>query len=88
MRHTRYVITYDAGDGTRRLAFPAQGRYTFPRREDAEYLLRGMRQNNSEERLASLYGSKGGASLGVTEVECWPEHNDPMRTIFTRSEQS
>lgn len=84
----RYVITFDAGDGTRRLAFPAQGRYTFPRREDAEYLLRGMRQNNSEERLVSLYGPKGGASLDVTEVPCWPNHNDPMRSIFTEGEAS
>jgi hypothetical protein len=84
--NARYVITFDAGDGTRRLAFPAQGRYTFSRREDAEYLLHGMRQNNSEERLVSLYGPKGGASLGVSEVECWPDHNDPVRSIFTRSE--
>lgn len=86
MKNMRYVITCDAEDGTRRLAFAAQGRHTFSRREDAERFLRGMRENNSEERLVSLYGSKGGASLGVTEVECWPEHNDPMRTIFTRSE--
>lgn len=82
----RYAITYDAGGGMRRLAFPAQGRYTFSRREEAEYLLRGMRKNNSEERLVSLYGPTGGASLGVSEVECWPESNDPMRTVFTRSE--
>ena len=86
MRNTRYAITFDAGDGMRRLAFPSQGRYTFSRREDAEYLLRGMRENNSVERLASLYGPRGGASLGVTEVECRPESNDPIRSIFTRSE--
>lgn len=85
MRNMRYAITYDAG-GTRRLAFAAQGKHTFSRREDAERFLRAMRENNSEERLVSLYGPMGGASLDVTEVECYPHHNDPMRSVFTRDE--
>lgn len=74
----RYVITHIGRYGLRTLALPAQGRYTFAKREEAEQGVRDMMANNSRDTLESLYG----LPLEVRECKCWPDHFDPVGVYF------
>lgn len=75
---TRYVVTHMGRNGMRTLASPAQGRFTYATREEAESMLKAMLSNNSEDTLRSVYGFP----LEVRACECWPEHFDPKGIYF------
>lgn len=74
----RYVVTHIGRHGMRTLAEPAQGRFTYETAERAQQLLDAIMQNNSQDRLKSLYG----LPLEVRPCKCWPVHFDPMGVYF------
>jgi len=80
---TRYVVTHIAqgGDlkGLRVLTWACQGRNTYGTLKQAQHGLAMIRKNNSPSVLA-MYGTPD--TLEVRAVECWPEHHDPMRSVF------
>lgn len=82
MENRRWIITYDTGKGYHAMAEAAQGRHTHATEAAALEQLSAMRANNRPEKLASIFGERGAASLRVQSVDCWPGHNDPKRAIF------
>jgi hypothetical protein len=74
----RFVVTHASQKlGLRILTFPAQGRWTFETREEAEKVLATFAPSLREKVLGDLADT-----LEVTEVDCYPGHHDPSRTVF------
>ncbi len=74
---TRWVITYFSKKGYRTLLDPAQGRYTYETKEEAEERMRVLEPGLREKILGA-----DADSLAVLPVECWPGHHDPKKTVF------
>ena len=77
---TRYVPTYINKDGLRTLMRPAQGRDTFPTREEAQLWLDAVAQNNSADHLRSIWGED--PRFEVRACACWAAHFDPVGIYF------
>lgn len=73
----RWVITH-AKRSYRTLLEPAQGRYTYATKEEAEKNMR-LLEPGIREKLTDVDAN----SLAVLPVECWPGHHDPKRTVFS-----
>jgi len=75
----RFVITHLSPKypELRVLTFPAQGRYTYETRTEAKSDL-DLFQPSIRDNFGDVYAD----SLEVIEVECWPGHHDPCRTVF------
>lgn len=71
-----YNVTYRQKDGLRVLLGPAQGRRMKLTRAEAEDWLKALLENNSEERLASVYGEQAIGTFRVDPFDCW-DHGDP-----------
>lgn len=74
---TRYVVTQER-NGTRTLAEPAQGRYTYPTAEDAEDRMKILQIGG----IARAIGTATASTLEVRPCECWPGHFDPKGIYF------
>lgn len=73
----RFVITnMNAKGDLRVLTWPAQGRYTYATREEAEEVLLIF-----HEGLRKVIGDRV-STLEVTEVDCHDGHFDPTRTVW------
>lgn len=69
---TLYNISYVDKDGFRRLATPNQSRHFYMLRTAAEIFLAQMLENNSRERLVSIYGDEEAVeSLRVDPFTCY-----------------
>jgi hypothetical protein len=77
----RYAVTCLNKDGVRMLCGPAQGRFMLETPEQAFQALADTLANNSEERLASVYGKQAIGTFRVTRFACW-SHGDP-RGIYS-----
>lgn len=77
---TRFVVTYVNKDGMRTLAHHQQGRWTHATPADAHADLNAMLDNNSPERVASIWGKN--PRFEVRPCECWPVHFDPKGIWF------
>ena len=79
----RYVITnmiIMAGGATARtLTFPAQGRYTYATKEEAEERLKLFELDSRTKRILS---PKQASTLEVRPCRCWPGHFDPRGIYF------
>lgn len=86
---TRYVVTHFGRDGLRVLSFPAQGRYTFATRAEAEAAMAALLdvEHNGND-LASVYGPQAVGSFEVRTCECWPGHFDPKGIYFDNTEDA
>jgi len=74
----RYVVTHESEKlGLRVLTFAAQGRWTYDTREEAEAALALFRPSLREKVLGPAADT-----LEVREVDCYPGHHDPSRTVF------
>ena len=82
-RVIRYVLTYcpDKPNKTRTLVFPAQGRYTYESRADAE-ASRWLHMTNDQHGLARVLSPTELATVAVRPCECWAEHFDPVGVWF------
>jgi hypothetical protein len=78
----RWVVTHVDRHGTRSLSYGAQGRWTWPSQEEAAEALEHLLAHNGEKRLAGIYGPQAVGTFQVQQVECWPGHHDPKRTVF------
>lgn len=83
----RYVITNMANPagalaGLRVLTLPAQGRYTYETREEAEERMRIL-----EPQLRSKVLGELADTLRVVGVCCWPGHFDPKKTVWPGDEE-
>jgi len=78
MKNIRYVIVNRGARNPelRVLSFPAQGRYTYPTRNQAAVAMESHREG-----LRRVIGDRI-SSLEVLAVECWSRHNDPKKTVF------
>lgn len=74
----RYVATAIRSRGMRELIDPAQGRFTFASREDAQARIDAILSANPPDRVAQLIGT----ALEVRECECYPVHFDPVGRYF------
>lgn len=81
---TRFVVTYQKPGEPRTLLGPAQGRFTYATREEAERFREALRQNNDPARLIQLYGGEN--TLQVRECICWAGHFDPVGIYFPDKE--
>jgi len=70
-----FNITYKTKDGLRTMITANQGRYMKRTREEAEQALRDTLANNSEERLASIFGAQAIGTFRVDEFDCY-DHGD------------
>lgn len=77
---TRYVITYRDHEGTRRMVGAAQGRNTYAEKVEATEYLGHLLKNNSPDTLTMVFGTE--PLFSVRECPCYPNHFDPMQTIF------
>jgi hypothetical protein len=78
---TRYVPTYlDRATGLRTLMRSAQGRYTYETPEAAQAWIDAVTQENSAERIASVWGYD--PQFEVRPCECWAHHFDPVGVYF------
>ncbi len=68
---TLYNISCINSDGLRVLASANQGRYFFATEAEAEEHLAAVLANNSEERLASIYGTQAIGTFRVDAFECY-----------------
>lgn len=73
----RYVISHMNRDGMRTLTYAVQGRNTRGSKEEAQTDLTALLSTNTEERLASIFGTQAIGTFEVSAVECWDGHNDP-----------
>lgn len=74
----RYVVTHIGQYGIRTLAQPAQGRYTYATREEAQQVLNEIENNNDPYTLSMLFR----LPLEVRPCECWPGNFDPKSIYF------
>lgn len=80
----RFVVTNQgSGDlaSLRVLTFASQGRHTFETREEAEAQMKLFEPSLREKILGDRADT-----LRVLEVECWPGHFDPKRSVFDPDE--
>lgn len=78
----RFVVTHvSAKSGLRVLTFAAQGRYTYDTRAEAARQMELCREG-----LRRVIGDAI-STLQVREVECYPDHYDPKKTVFDEVEQ-
>jgi len=71
----KFNISFMDKNGLRTLSGPNQGRYFKDTREEAEKHLRDFLTNNSEERLADIYGKQAIGTFRVDEFDCY-DHGD------------
>lgn len=74
----RFVITCKNEKGLRILAFAQLGRYTYATRAEADEMLAAIR----EESPSVIRDSNHPNSWRVDEVDCYPDHFDPVRSVF------
>jgi hypothetical protein len=74
----RWAITNVYRDGERKLTFPCQGRYTEATEAEALASLAALLENNTAERLASVFGPQAIGTFKASRVECWAGHFDPV----------
>jgi len=76
----RHVITHVARDGIRILSHPAQGRFTHPSAQAAQAHLDAIKEGTDRATLEQVFHDP--ESMRVQEVDCYPNHHDPMQTVF------
>jgi hypothetical protein len=75
-----FSTTYIDMSGLRVLTHARQGRYMQPTREAAEEALKNLLENNTEQRLADIYGPQSIGTFRVDAFECY-EHGDPIHLL-------
>lgn len=74
---TMFNLSCLNADGDRVLVGAAQGRHMHETRESAEAYLAAFLENNSDERLASIFGRHALGTFRVDAFECY-DHGDPI----------
>lgn len=74
----RYVVSHMGKDGIRWMTFACQGRETKATREEAETDLKNLLENNTQERLESVFGLQATGTFEVSAVSCYDGHHDPV----------
>ena len=83
MNHViRYAIAGVRKNGLRTMTSPHQGRNTWATTEEAQNLLKAVRENNRPQDIADVLGD----DLAVVRVRCYPGHFDPMGIYFDESD--
>lgn len=78
----RWVPTCINRDGVRTLIGPAQGRYTYATREEAQSYCEAVSSVNSHDAIAQVWGQQALGTFEPREVECYAGHFDPTRIYF------
>ena len=81
----RYVISHINKDEMRCMTYACQGRETRGSKEEAQKDLQDFLTNNTEERLAGVFGSQAIGTFEVSAIECYPNHFDPMGPVIRES---
>lgn len=71
-----FNVTFVTKNGLRTLVTPAQGRYMKKTREEADQDLKDLLANNTEDRLAEVFGKQALGTFRVDPFDCY-DHGDP-----------